>query len=469
MAKIVVTGAGIAGLTTAMLLARDGHEVTVLERDPESPPDPTTSWENWTRRGVNQFRMLHFFQPRFREIADAELPALTKAMDAAGALRFNPISDIPAEITGGHQDGDERFEALTGRRPVIESVLARLAESTPGIGIRRGVAVAGLLTGTPTAPGVPHVTGVRTESGESIDADLVVDTTGRRSSLPTWLDSVGAKKPVEELEDSGFVYYGRHFRSQDGSTPPPIGGLLQDYGTISVLTLPADNGTWGIGVIASGKDSAVRGLRDVDRWTAVVQSCPLVAHWLDGEPLDDEVAIMAKIEDRHRTFMVDGRPVATGVLAVADSWACTNPSLGRGATIGLMHALALRDLLKSAPLDDPFKFAVAWDEVTNATVEPWYRSTLSYDRSRLADIEAGIRGETYVGDAEWNRTRALMHAIMESPECLRGFISVVTVFRLPEEVFADPAVAAKVASVGDSWRDVPSLGPTREQLLALVG
>ena len=218
MAKIVVTGAGIAGLTTAMLLAHDGHEVTVLERDPESPPDPTTSWENWTRRGVNQFRMLHFFQPRFREIADAELPALTKAMDAAGALRFNPISDIPAEITGGHQDGDERFEALTGRRPVIESVLARLAESTPGIGIRRGVAVAGLLTGTPTAPGVPHVTGVRTESGESIDADLVVDTTGRRSSLPTWLDSVGAKKPVEELEDSGFVYYGRHFRSQDGST-----------------------------------------------------------------------------------------------------------------------------------------------------------------------------------------------------------------------------------------------------------
>jgi 2-polyprenyl-6-methoxyphenol hydroxylase-like FAD-dependent oxidoreductase len=469
MAKIVVMGAGIAGLTTAMLLARDGHEVTVLERDPESPPDPTTSWESWTRRGVNQFRMLHFFQPRFREIADAELPALTKAMDAAGALRFNPIRGIPAEITGGHQDGDERFEALTGRRPVIESVLARLAESTPGIGIRRGVAVAGLLTGTPTAPGVPHITGVRTDSGENIDADLVVDTTGRRSSLPTWLEGVGAKKPVEELEDSGFVYYGRHFRSQDGSTPPPIGGLLQDYGTVSMLTLPADNGTWGIGVIASGKDSAVRGLRNVDRWTAAVQSCPLVAHWLDGEALDDEVAIMAKIEDRLRTFMVDGRPVATGVLAVADSWACTNPSLGRGATIGLMHALALRDLLKSAPLDDPFKFAVAWDEVTNATVEPWYRSTLSYDRSRLADIEAGIRGETYVGDAEWNRTRALMHAIMESPECLRAFISVVTVLRLPEEVFADPAVAAKVASVGDSWRDVPSMGPTREQLLALVG
>ena len=34
MAEILVLGAGLTGLTTAMLLARDGHDVTVLERDP---------------------------------------------------------------------------------------------------------------------------------------------------------------------------------------------------------------------------------------------------------------------------------------------------------------------------------------------------------------------------------------------------------------------------------------------------
>ena len=33
MAQIVVMGAGLNGLTTGMLLARDGHQVTVLERD----------------------------------------------------------------------------------------------------------------------------------------------------------------------------------------------------------------------------------------------------------------------------------------------------------------------------------------------------------------------------------------------------------------------------------------------------
>jgi hypothetical protein len=113
--------------------------------------------------------------------------------------------------------------------------------------------------------------------------------------LPTWLTDVGARAPVEERADCGFVYFGRHFRSNDGSVPFALGPLLQAYDTLSVLTLPADNGTWGVGVIASAKDAAMRALKDVDVWTRVVKSMPLCAHWLDG-PLDQQIAVMAKIE-----------------------------------------------------------------------------------------------------------------------------------------------------------------------------
>jgi phytoene dehydrogenase-like protein len=50
MASIVVLGAGMNGLTAAMLRAGDGHEVTVLERDPGGPPpDEATAWESWDR------------------------------------------------------------------------------------------------------------------------------------------------------------------------------------------------------------------------------------------------------------------------------------------------------------------------------------------------------------------------------------------------------------------------------------
>src|SRR4051794_21021376 len=294
MATVVVAGGGLIGLSTAMLLAKDGHDVTVLERDPNPPPATSVdAWEQWERKGVNQFRLLHMFLPRFRQIASVELPEVIAGMDAAGALRINPLVDAPVELTGGLRPGDEEVEAVTARRPVAESVVASVAQATPGVTIRRGVAIGGVLTGTPAAPGVPHVVGVVTQDGEQIGADLVIDATGRRSPLASWLEAAGGRSPIEEIDDVGFLYYGRHFRSNDGSTPPAFGPLLQHYDSLSLLTLPADNGTWGLGVITSAKDSTLRALRDADVWTTAVKSYPLVAHWLDGEPLDDQIMVMA--------------------------------------------------------------------------------------------------------------------------------------------------------------------------------
>ena len=251
MARVIVTGAGIGGLTTALLLGRDGHEVTVLERDPAPPPaSADAAWAGWERRGVNQFRLLHFFLARFRAILEAELPEVVDALESAGALRLNFLRMVPDAVSGGYREGDDAYELLAGRRPVMEAAMARVADASAGVRIERGTAVAGLLTGRPV-DGVPRVVGVRTETGTDLAADLVVDTTGRRSPLPSWLEAIGAPAPMEEREDSGFVYYGRHFRSTDGTLPPSFGPNLQHYESISFLTLPADNGTWGVGIVTS--------------------------------------------------------------------------------------------------------------------------------------------------------------------------------------------------------------------------
>ena len=73
MAKIVMIGGGVAGLIGSVLLARDGHHVTLLEGDPAPPPAPTDAWDRWERRGVTQFRLPHAFLPRFREVLDHDL------------------------------------------------------------------------------------------------------------------------------------------------------------------------------------------------------------------------------------------------------------------------------------------------------------------------------------------------------------------------------------------------------------
>jgi 2-polyprenyl-6-methoxyphenol hydroxylase-like FAD-dependent oxidoreductase len=470
MGRIVMVGAGVVGLGAAMLLARDGHQVIVLERDPARPPsDPAEAWERWQRPGLNQFQMAHAFLAGFRSVLDAELPDVAKVLQDAGGLRLNVIRDLPAAMTGGWRDGDEGYEWLTGRRPVVEAVLAAAAESAPGVEIRRGVAVADLVSETSALPGSPHVTGVRTKAGESIPADLVVDVTGRRSALPGWLERIGARRPYEEMEDTGFVYYGRHFRSADGSLPAMIGPTTIDWGTITSLTLPADNGTWAVVLVTGSRDMAFRPLREPARWETVVRSLPLISHWLDGTPIDDGVQVMARLEDRYRSFVADGKPVATGVVAVADSWACSNPANGRGASIGMLHAVTLRDQLRAVGPDDPAAFAEAFQVATAETVEPWYRATLATDRHRVGEIEAGVRGVGYDSrDPAYQLEKALGAAVGQDADCLRAYLDIRLVLRTPEEVFARPGLRDKTLQLGSGWREQQPLGPTREQLLALA-
>jgi len=471
VAKIVVLGAGVVGLCTAMLLADDGHDVVVLERDAAEPvASAAEAWDDWDRRGVNQFRLPHFFLARYRAILDAELPRVSTAIEGVGGLRINPVLEVPESLRGPERSGDAAFEVLTARRPVMELAVSTSASATPRLEIRRGVAAECLLTAPSPHAGTVRVIGVRASDGKELRADLVVDLMGRRSPMPRLLEDAGARPPDEELEDFGFMYYGRHYRSADGSLPFAFGPGLQHCGTISSLTLGADNGTWGVTLIAAASDKALLGLRDLDRWEQVVRSMPLVAHWLDGEPIEDRVITISKIEDRIRNYVVDGVPVATGVVSVGDAWACSNPSLGRGASIGLLHGLTLRDLLRDVDLGDPMAFSTSFAAATDDVVLPWFLWTRRQDRRRIAEISAGIRGAPFEpDDEEGELEQCLTSAMGKDPDLLRHFVGAALVLEPLDAALSDPTTAARVRELGSQWRDEPLVGPDRAALLAIAG
>ena len=466
MPRIIVLGAGVCGLAGAIMLARDGHDVTVLERDPDPTPSSLDeAWERWERGGVAQFRQAHYLHARARAVLDANLPDLRDALLAAGAAQLNPALAPPPGIADpAPRQDDERFATITARRPVVEYVFARAADEEPRVEVRRGVEVAGLTT-LPANGRVPHVTGVSTADGEEIAADLVIDAGGRRSALPRWL---GAGE--EHAEDSGFIYYTRFYRASNGAgTPMPMAPLLSPLGTFSILTLPSDSGTWSVTIYVAAGDRALKGVRHEDRFTALVDACPLHAHWLDGEPLGGMHSLGGILDRRRRFASEDGGPLVTGVLTIADAWACTNPSLGRGIALGLSHAARLRDLVRDHP-GDPLDLARAWDEVTEREFTPWYDATVAVDRARLAEMEALREGREPAPPADMaSRLRAALPVAMGCDgDCFRAGLEITSVLALPQSVFSRPGMAEKVLSIaaGQPGGGLPA--PTREQVVAIA-
>lgn len=468
MAKIIIAGGGMCGMASAMMLADDGHEVTVLERDPAPPPpDPETAFEGWDRRSVAQFGLAHFLLARGTTILREQLPTAYRLLSDNGGYHLNLAEFLLSmQPDATPEPGDRRFDQLTGRRSTLEWALATAAGNHQGVTLRRGEAIAGLVTGGSVIDGVPHVTGLRLANGEEVTGDLVIDATGRRSPTIDWLADIGAVAPTEHDEDSGFAYYGRYFRSADGSVPGMLGPALAPYGTFSVLTLPADNGTWSVTLYGLSDDKELRRFRDPDVHERVVRACPLQAHWLDGEPISD-MKSMAGVVDRHRRFVVDGQPCATGLLSVGDSSSCTNPSLGRGITLGLIHVELLRREI-AAHLEDPAALAYAFDEATETEMRPYHDATTTLDRRRVAEMRAELNGDTIEPDPAAQLGNLIAAASTTDATCTRAFAEIFGLFAVPSEVFTRPGMLEHVMSLADKVSVNPLPGPDRAQLLELL-
>jgi flavin-dependent dehydrogenase len=223
-----------------------------------------------------------------------------------------------------------------------------------------------------------------------------------------------------------------------------------------------------VGFVTATGDKPLKELRHTDRWETVLRACPAHAHLLDGEPISEMLA-MGGLVDRYRRLAPEGQPLLTGVALLGDAFSCTNPSLGRGISLGLMHARSLRDAIASMD-GDPLTFAEAWDLATETKHTPWYRDTLDEDRARLDEMEA-IREEREprAPTDETIGRNALITAAMTDADLFRTYLETRVCLTTVADSLADPAAAARIFELAADKTPFAFPGPDREQLIGLLG
>jgi 2-polyprenyl-6-methoxyphenol hydroxylase-like FAD-dependent oxidoreductase len=200
---VVVVGARAAGSATALLLARMGHDVVVLER--ARFPSDTLSTHSISRSGVVQLsrwglldRVLASGTPAMRQVT----------FHAGGESVVRPIKE--------HAGVDL---LVAPRRRVLDTILADAAQ-TAGAGVRFGATVTGLRIDGGRVVGVTARDAAQTAF--TLDARFVVGADGLRSRVAR---SVGASIDVAGHSDGAthYAYYagpawqGLEFFVADGS------------------------------------------------------------------------------------------------------------------------------------------------------------------------------------------------------------------------------------------------------------
>src|SRR3954453_12457173 len=207
----VVVGAGPVGLYCGIALARQGEQVTVVDRDPGPAPNGS-----WRRRGVMQFAHPHYFRHLVRLALQDRMPDVWEQLLAAGGVPAN-FDGAPDLLTG-----------LQCRRSTFERGLWRAAASEPGLTLRTGV-----VSDLRSERG--RVTGVVVD-GSTLDADRVLCATGRGSTLGDDLRAPGSESAC------GFSYVARMYRARPGAPWPTWALSGRVYDGYQAMLFPQDDG-----------------------------------------------------------------------------------------------------------------------------------------------------------------------------------------------------------------------------------
>jgi 2-polyprenyl-6-methoxyphenol hydroxylase-like FAD-dependent oxidoreductase len=436
--RAVVIGAGIGGLAAAGALAPYFEQVDILERD-------RLAATAGSRPGTPQDRHPHGLLTGGLRALDQIFPGFESGLAAGGAVPVRFARDVQFERpdVGALPKRDFGIMMLCATRPLIELVLRRQVEATANITLRPAVRVTGIVP-TPDGAGVR---GIRFANGSGcsqiLDADLVVDASGRGAPTLTLLDALGWDRP--QMTEVGVdISYATVVVEIDPRATADWKLVLTlpdpPHGMFHAVMAPTEDGRWII-VIADHSETGVR----IETWSDFLDASRL----LTTSTLSNALRYARPPDGiRHYRF-----PVSTwkhferlprlprGVLPVADSFCRFNPIHGQGMSSAAKQARLLQEVLRqAAAAPDPIAAVQAGFMAGVASVleTPWMMSTsadLTFPQTR------GERPENFAEARQFET--ALFRAAVADPVVHRAVMEVAHLLK-PHQRLHEPDITQRI-------------------------
>lgn len=429
----VVMGGSVAGLCAAAALSRVAKTVTLLERD----PDPKGAA---TRKGTPQAHHAHVLLNLGARSLESLFPGVLAELVARGSVHGDA-----AEISRWYIHGEWRPSFVKGldirmqTRPMLEACLREHLQARSGVTLRFGTSV-----DEPVFDASARmVRGVTLEGGERLDADLVVDASGRGSKSPKWIEQWGYGRPKQYSVELGLAYVSGIFEIPRDAVPaealmiyprPPInphfpGQMVNKRGGVA---FHVEGDRWMVTQFGYHGDHAPTDPAAFRTWAGTLGQ-PDLQRVLERATLVGELRKYG-YPRQVRNLYEKLAKLPGGYVVHGDAVCSFDPVFGQGMSVASAEAVLMRDIIQTRGVR-PKAIQAAFGKLID---DPW----------QLASAEAHLWSETRgwkpPGVGVLQKFTDRMHAAAAGDnEVYAAFLDVVHLDKKPTSLFK-PKLLAKI-------------------------